>query len=235
MQPRTRPQAQPWYCPPPLKVATDESWLSSKAVGSGVLAYAMSLLPRQTRSPRGFASRWSAGQCARRATVMLLRENSTSRLLATLLFLTVAILHSAFAGIQEARAAYDRGDFSSAALECKKLAQSGNIEAQVMLGLLLINGKGVSKNVSEGRYWLERAANSGTGPEPAKAQHNLGVMYEGGLGVARDMHKAIDWYLRAAKNGDASAQSNLGVIYLSGDGIERDSVKGIYWLTKAAE
>lgn len=151
-------------------------------------------------------------------------------------WLTVGCLSvQLWAGTNEARAAYDRGDYRVAFSEFRTLAEKGDIEAQTMVGWMLSQGLGVSKDFQAGRSWLERAAAAGQDPAAAKAQHNLGVIYENAIGVSRDMKKAFSWYLQAAENGDASAQANVGTLYLDGNGIKRDVKKGGYWLTKAAE
>jgi TPR repeat protein len=146
------------------------------------------------------------------------------------------LLHgSALAGLQEARNAYEQGDYRTALANFRPLAEKGDLEAQTMVGWMLVQGLGVSPNLQEGRKWLERAASMDGNAASAKAQHNIGVMYENGIGVPRDLQKAASWYLRGAQNGDASAQSNLGTLYLDGLGVVRDPQKGVYWLTKAAQ
>lgn len=164
-----------------------------------------------------------------------MQRTPNSSLLVIVFVAIVSHPYSAWAGLPEARTAFERGDFASSAAECRKLALAGDIESQTMLGMVLVQGLGIPKNIAEGRSWLERAANAGTGASSAKAQHNLGVMYENGIGIPRDSKKAAGWYLRAAENGDVSAQSNIGTMYLNGEGIERNPAKGVQWLTKAAQ
>ena len=140
-----------------------------------------------------------------------------------------------WAGTNEGRAAYDRGDYRVAFSEFRTLADKGDIEAQTMVGWMLSQGLGVPKDFQAGRSWLERAAAAGHDPASAKAQHDLGVIYENAIGVSKDMKKAFSWYLQAAENGDTSAQTNVGTLYIDGNGIKRDATKGVYWLTKAAK
>lgn len=142
---------------------------------------------------------------------------------------------TAYAGLEEGRAAYQREDYRAAFAEFQPLAEQGNLRAQAMIGWMYAQGLGVRKNAKEALKWLQRAGSADGNPDSAKAQHNLGVMYENGLGVTRDLKKAAYWYSRGAQNGDPSAQSNLGTLYLDGSGVEKDPSKGIFWLTKAAE
>lgn len=152
----------------------------------------------------------------------------SSTLARLVLCIAVLLLHGeALAGLQDARAAYERGDYRTAFASFRPLAEKGNLEAQTMLGWMLVQGLGVSQNPQEGRKWLERAASADGNAASAKAQHNLGVMYENGIGVPRDPRRAASWYLRGAQNGDASAQSNLGTLYLDGLGVDRDPAKGV--------
>jgi TPR repeat protein len=94
-----------------------------------------------------------------------------------------------WAGTNEARAAYDRGDHRVSFSEFRTLADKGDIEAQTMVGWMLSQGLGVPKDFQAGRSWLERAAAAGHDPASAKAQHDLGVIYENAIGVSKDMKR----------------------------------------------
>jgi TPR repeat protein len=79
-------------------------------------------------------------------------------------------------------AAVKRGDYAEALAGFRVLADQGHAEAQLNLGFMYANGKGVAEDVAEAMKWWRKAAEQGY----ASAQHNLGVSYANGEGVAED-------------------------------------------------
>ena len=77
--------------------------------------------------------------------------------------------------------------------------------AQFNLGLMLQQGQGVEKDISEALVLFRRAAHLNH-PE---AQFHLGDMLENGRGVARDIEKATHWYTLASQQGYAKATAAL--------------------------
>jgi TPR repeat protein len=112
-----------------------------------------------------------------------------------------------------------------------KLAQSGNTEAQFLLGKRYYSGDGVEKDFNEAVAWYRKAAQQGH----AKAQDNLGECYYNGEGVKKDLSEAVGWYRKAAEQGHAEAQYNLGSCYFEGDGVEADVKQAVSWHRKAAQ
>jgi TPR repeat protein len=110
------------------------------------------------------------------------------------------------------------------------LAKAGNAEAQLILGLKLLNGAGVAMHIEKAAVWLERAAHGG---QPV-AQEILGVLYQTGTGVVADMPKAIRWYEAAAGSGNVKAMANLGKAYAGGWSEGTDITKAAQWLSRAA-
>ncbi len=127
-------------------------------------------------------------------------------LLTLLLFATLlalAPLGSATAGLSEGRAAYARGDYSSALAELTPLAKAGNAHAQRMLGAMYRQGHGVAKNAERALHWTREAVKQGDGGGRANiplAQYRLGTFFLEGLGGTRDRVRAFVWYTRAAAN-----------------------------------
>ena len=100
-------------------------------------------------------------------------------------------------------AAYNSGDYSTAAREFTPLANQGDEVAQYNLGLMYYNGKGVPQDYAEAARLYRLAADQGY----AKAQNNLAVMYEMGHGLKQDNVMAHMWYNLASANGsDKSAE-----------------------------
>lgn len=112
----------------------------------------------------------------------------------------------------------------------REAAEQGFPDAQVNLGWMYANGRGVAKDNVEALKWYRMAAAHNN----AIAQYNLGVMYEKGLGVSQDEAEAVKWYRTAAENGGRSGQRALGLRYATGQGVTRDNAAALVWLRKAA-
>ncbi len=126
--------------------------------------------------------------------------------------------------------AYRNGEFKTALKEFRGDAKAGNRRAQYSLGVMLLKGTGVEKNVEAALKWHLRSADQGY----AAAQHGLGVMYYRGDGVAKDHDEAATWFRKAAEQGFAQAQLNLGVMYFAGHGLPKDGAEVVKWITLAA-
>ena len=111
--------------------------------------------------------------------------------------------------IDDAAAAYLRGDYAQTLKILRPLAEQGNVEAQYSIGLMYAEGQGVTQNHQEALKWFKLAAAQGY----AQAQYNSGVMYRDGLGVAQNYQEALKWYRLAAAQGHAFSQYNIGAMY----------------------
>ncbi|RUM67440.1 MAG: sel1 repeat family protein, partial [Sulfurospirillum sp.] len=89
------------------------------------------------------------------------------------------------------------------------LAQSGDLDAQTLLGEMYLDGVGVAEDYAKAFKWLSDAAKKGD----SQAEYLLGYMYENGLYVSADVAKAVEWYTKAAQGGDIMAQYSLALIY----------------------
>ena len=148
------------------------------------------------------------------------------------LLLSFALGASASAAdIGEARAAYERGDFTAALRAFRALAGDGGAEAQYNLGLMYANGQGVAADFAEATRWYRKAAEQGH-PE---AQTNLGFLYRAGKGVAKDDGEAVKWYRAAAEARVPLAQYNLGLLCAQGAGVPQDFKQAAKWYKLAAE
>jgi CHAT domain-containing protein/Flp pilus assembly protein TadD len=110
-------------------------------------------------------------------------------------------------------------------------AERGDAEAQNDLGLMYLNGEGVTQNDVEAAKWFRKAAEQGQ----ADAQVNLGWMYNYGKGVTKNDSEAIKWHRKAAEQGYAQAQFILGARYSLGKGVAQNGVEAAKWFLKAAE
>ncbi|KAF9150500.1 hypothetical protein BG015_007706 [Linnemannia schmuckeri] len=109
-------------------------------------------------------------------------------------------------------------------------ASQGNKYAQVALGDMYRDGKGVPQNYQAAKDWYLKAADQGH----AAAQYSIGVLYDRGYGVFQDHAQAMDWYLKAAYQGLAVSQYNIGILYDNGQGVPQDHVRAMDWYLMAA-
>ena len=133
---------------------------------------------------------------------------SVTKTLLTAVFLVSGFALTGIAGpLEDADAAFERGDHEVALQSYSSLAEQGDALAQIKLGSIYADGRGVTRDYSEAMKWFRRAANQGN----ARAQFNTGTMYEHGQGVPQDYAEAAKWHHLAADQGHAGAQFNLGV------------------------
>ena len=90
-------------------------------------------------------------------------------------------------------------------------AESGDATAQLMLGNLYAEGRGVETDFSEAAKWFHRAADQGN----ANAQYALGIIYSGGHMGPVDLAEGYVWFCIAAKSGVEIANEDCDI--LAGD------------------
>ena len=122
---------------------------------------------------------------------------------------------AAAGSLEEAAAAYSRGDFATA----RMAADQGVAKAQNNLGNMYYHGLGVAQDYAKAAKWYRKAADQGH----ANAQFNLGGMYVNGQGVRLDYIQAHMWWNLAVSQGDEDATSS------------RDKVAGMMTLMQIAE
>lgn len=137
----------------------------------------------------------------------------------------------AWAGIQSAWTAYRSGDFAQAFAEASGPAESGDADAQFLLGVLYANGEGVATDHAQALLWYARAAEQG---HPG-AQRNLARRFYFGEGVPQDYVTALGWFQRAAESGDAEAMASIGHMYATGLGVLTNRAIALQWYRRAAE
>ena len=109
--------------------------------------------------------------------------------------------------LDDATAAYNRGDYAQALKISRPLAAKGNAQAQFNLGRMYRDGFGVIQDYKEAVKWYRLAAAQGD----AEAQYNLGFMYFIGWGVPQDYASAHMWFNLASAAGDATAAQSRDV------------------------
>lgn len=153
-------------------------------------------------------------------------KRAAGLLLALLLGPTVALADLAD-GVEKLK----KGEYEAAFYEFLPLAEQGDANAQLLLGTMYSQGKGVPNDLGEARKWYQRAALQNN---PA-AQFALGDILAQGKGITMDLDEALVWFRRAANQGHVHAINNLGFAYASGTGVERDPVQAANWFRKGAQ
>jgi len=102
--------------------------------------------------------------------------------------------------VEDAKAAYNPGDYAAAYRSFLIHAEQGAALAQFYFGNMYSTGRGVSQDYTEAEKWYRRAADQGL----ATAQLGLGLMYYEGYGVPQDFIQAHMWFNLAASRLPAS-------------------------------
>jgi TPR repeat protein len=127
-------------------------------------------------------------------------------------------------------AAYQRGEYETTLQLLRPLVDKGSAGAELRLGLMYFDGRGVPQDYSEAAKWYRKAAENGD----IAAQSYLGFMYLKGQGVPQNYSEALKWARPAADRGNARAQYILGLMYEHGDGVGLDYFQAHVWLNLAA-
>ena len=158
--------------------------------------------------------------------------------------------------LNEAMAAIAKGDFAGARQALEPFANSGDSDAQNLLGLLYLRGEGVARNPSEAARLFHVSADHGN----KRSQFQLGRLLLEGVGVERDEVEAFRYFELSARQGVAPAQLALGSLLNPGtfegnpglpgvlesvDGpplaggqaqkIPKDAIMSAYWYRLAAD
>ena len=134
------------------------------------------------------------------------------------------------ADLQTGLQAYHRGDYAAAIAECRPLAEQGNAAAQLVIGVMYLEGDGLPKDDAKAAQWMGNAAAQWL----ADAQYNMALLCAKVEGVPQDFKQAAGWDLKAATAGNADAQYNLALMYERGQGVQQDYAQAIAWYREAA-
>lgn len=132
---------------------------------------------------------------------------------------------------EEGKQAYLSKDYELALKILKPLAEEGNSQAQITMGLMYDYGHGVKKDPAESIKWYRMAAEQGV----PLVQHDIGVKYFQGQGVKQNYLEAAKWWEMSANAGIADSQFNLGLMHYRGIGIPKNYIKAGELFEAAAE
>ena len=120
---------------------------------------------------------------------------------------------------------------SDAVSEMNKLAESGDMHAQYLMGKLWRDGPLLIPDSVNARYWLEQAAEQGH----LIAQYSLAKLYLSDDVEVRDIRLGLNWLYTAAVNGSSCAMYRLAKEWLKGEHIQKDTARAAEWFTMSAE
>lgn len=107
--------------------------------------------------------------------------------------------------LEGVREALGRGEAKMAVLHLRLLASQGNPDAQLLLGDLFMEGRGIYQNYSMAGSWYKKAAQAGN----AESQFKLAVLYQKGQGVPLYIGRSRELLISAAQQGYARAIESL--------------------------
>jgi TPR repeat protein len=128
---------------------------------------------------------------------------------------------------RQARSAYEAGDYVKAFQIFKSLSEAGDNQAQYDLSLMYLQGIGTPKNIEQGWFWMNRAAEKGN----IQAMLELGVRYQKSPSLENSEAMAFQWFEKAAMAGSAAGQYNLAHLYEEGHQTPVDLVKAYVWMS----
>lgn len=149
-----------------------------------------------------------------------------------LFVLAFAISQTSFAGDhEEAKAAYDRGDYEKALSLLLPIAESGDKDALGNVGNIYGFGWGVPVDCEKALSYWHRAAEK----HVPKSMGNIATYhFKGMCGLPKDYALAASWYLKAAEHQHVLSMITLSGLLDQGIGIKKDKVKALAWAGLAA-
>lgn len=120
---------------------------------------------------------------------------------------------------------------ASAARAILIAAQANIVDAQALLGQILLDGSGIECDPALALVWFQIAARRGH----AMAQNMAGRCHEHGWGCEPDAAKAAEHYRLAAEDGLDWGFYNYGNLLATGRGVNKDQARALACYRKAAE
>lgn len=126
-------------------------------------------------------------------------------------------------------------DFDVQLKEQRALADAGDAQAQLTVGLAYGKGLGVRVDWVEAVKWFKKAA-VGVSSAAAHANYLVGHAYQRGFGVSIDVNESFKFHKRGAELGFEEAQYQVGAVYFHGNvHVPVDKEESVKWLKLAAE
>lgn len=134
--------------------------------------------------------------------------------------------------IEAGLTAYENGDFYTAYRALLPLAHADVSAAQYLVGLMMLEGRGVEANPHKGIEWLLGAATQ----DNLHAQQLLGRVYlNGSYGIEKNSALAAKWLKPSADTGDPVAQFDMALAYMMGGTLAPNPEVAFNWIQMAAQ
>ncbi|MEX0324535.1 MAG: hypothetical protein AB3N33_00450 [Puniceicoccaceae bacterium] len=109
-------------------------------------------------------------------------------------------------------------------------AKAGDPKAQLQLGQMYLEGKGVQQSDQQAAEWIQKAVDQ----HDIRAEYQLGMLYLAGRGVPQSKKEAFKWVKRAADRGYPRAFVTVGDFYAQGTGVFRNDKNAYMWFVYAS-
>ncbi|MFZ6743810.1 hypothetical protein ACO0LC_11325 [Undibacterium sp. JH2W] len=130
-----------------------------------------------------------------------------------ILAIALTVTNASAQTLEQAKAAFKKGDYATALSAYKQLAKQGDATAHFALGMMHILGAGTPESGEQAVYWLQKAAELGN----ADAALILAGLYYQGTGINKNDQLAVQWFRHAANAGNAEAQRYLDIMAPAGN------------------
>jgi TonB family protein len=134
-------------------------------------------------------------------------------------------------GIHQLRGDLEKKDVTGAFQSMQRAANMDYPPAEVVLGLLYLDGTGTAADATKAAELFDRAAAQGN----PQGEYEFGRLYETGNGIKANRTEALRLYLKAAEKSLPEAQCAAGMLLERGDGAPRDVARAVKWYRKSAE
>ena len=133
--------------------------------------------------------------------------------------------------------AYQNKDYENAMAIWRSLAQRGDSEVNICIGLMHLRGHGTPRNSTKAAKWFKEAAISGI----AEAQFLLGRELMDGTPadydtepLDMDQDEGLRWYKVAVSQGHSEAAIYVGHAYSYAQGVDQNYEEAFRWYKRAA-
>ena len=123
--------------------------------------------------------------------------------------LMLSDLRSESSALKAGIEAMNRGHYATALRAFRKLAKTGDAQAENNIGYLYERGLGVPQDYGTALKWYKRSASK----DLPEAEYNAGLLYHYGYGVAKNQSEAKKWFEKSARKGFTDAEFMMGHVY----------------------
>jgi len=157
----------------------------------------------------------------------------------TVIFSTLPV----HAGLQEGIDAFERGDYGFAFEQLAPLARRGDSEAQLMLGLMYLRGKGVVPNPTLAKKYIQKSANQGNAKAMEFLKSATNNYFEKFSSAVNPFDASggqftagkVDRIEKQAAQGDAESQYVLAQMHYYGAGVNQSYRQSAEWYKLASD